>query len=48
MESAIPAIQAESITKTYNPRAKTPVHALSNVSFQVQHGELVGLIGRTG
>jgi ABC-type multidrug transport system ATPase subunit len=48
MESVIPAIQAEKISKTYNPRSKNAVHALSDVSFQVQPGEIVGLIGPNG
>jgi ABC-type multidrug transport system ATPase subunit len=48
MDTATPAVQAENISKTYNPRSKTPVHALDDVSFQVQQGEIVGLIGPNG
>jgi ABC-type multidrug transport system ATPase subunit len=48
MDSAIPAIQAANISKTYSPRSKAPVHALNKVSFQVQQGEIVGLIGPNG
>ena len=48
METPIPAIQAENISKTFSPRSKTPVHALNSVSFQVGQGEIVGLIGPNG
>jgi ABC-2 type transport system ATP-binding protein len=48
MEPAIPAIQAENISKTYNPRSRMIVRALSSVTFRVQQGEIVGLIGPNG
>ena len=48
MEAPVLAIQAENVSKTYNPRSKSPVHALKGVSFQVRQGEIVGLIGPNG
>jgi ABC-2 type transport system ATP-binding protein len=48
MQAPPPAIQADNISKTYNPRSKNPVHALNGVSFEVRQGEIVGLIGPNG
>jgi ABC-2 type transport system ATP-binding protein len=48
MPAATPAIEAQNISKTYNPRSKNSVHALNGVSFQVGQGEIVGLIGPNG
>ena len=39
-------IQADGLTKTYN--GKTPVTALSNVSFTLRRGELAALLGKSG
>jgi ABC-2 type transport system ATP-binding protein len=48
MDTPATAIQADNISKTFNPRSKTPVHALNGVSFRVGQGEIVGLIGPNG
>ena len=48
MQESPPAIHAENISKTYNPRSKNPVNALKGVGFQVRQGEIVGLIGPNG
>lgn len=41
------AIQAENISKNYGSK-KAPVEALRGISFQVQQGELFGIIGPDG
>ncbi|HTY36086.1 MAG TPA: ABC transporter ATP-binding protein [Bacteroidota bacterium] len=48
MESQQVALQADNISKTYNPRSKNAVAALNGVSFSVAQGEIVGLIGPNG
>jgi ABC-2 type transport system ATP-binding protein len=48
MKSLPTAIEARSVSKTYNPRKKSRVEALNNVSFVVKQGEVVGLIGPNG
>ena len=48
MDTHPTAIQAEKISKTYNPRSKNAVSALKEVSFAVSQGEIVGLIGPNG
>jgi ABC-2 type transport system ATP-binding protein len=48
MEVPPTAVQAENISKTYNPRSKNAVFALKNVGFKVGQGEIVGLIGPNG
>jgi len=48
MDAHPAAIQAEHISKTYNPRSKNAVVALKEVSFTVRQGEIVGLIGPNG
>ena len=43
------AISIQSLTKTYPRRGNAPaVHALDNVSFDIQHGEFFGLLGPNG
>ena len=43
------AISIQSLTKTYPRRGNAPaVHALDNVSFDIQHGEFFGLVGPIG
>jgi ABC-2 type transport system ATP-binding protein len=44
----IPAISAQNISKTFKANSASPVHALRNVSFSVNKGEIVGLIGPNG
>ncbi len=41
-------INAERITKVYNPRGKGAVTALSEMSLEVQEGEIFGLLGPNG
>ena len=48
MEARPAAVQAENISKTYNPRSKNAVFALKGVRFRVEQGEIVGLIGPNG
>ena len=48
MQAPAPAIEAENISKTFNPRSRSPVHALEGVNFSVRQGEIVGLIGPNG
>jgi ABC-type multidrug transport system ATPase subunit len=48
LDRSVPAVVAEGISKTYNPRSKSPAHALRDVAFSVQPGEVVGLIGPNG
>ena len=38
-----PAVSAQHVTKWYGPR-----RAVSDVSFTIEHGEIVGLLGPNG
>jgi ABC-type multidrug transport system ATPase subunit len=40
-----PAIELRGLTKTYQPQASGPVHALTHVTMSVRAGEAVGLLG---
>ena len=42
------AVAIRGVSKTFNPRSRVPVHALRDVSFSVNMGEIVGLIGPNG
>ena len=45
----MPAIAIQSLTKTYPARGNArAVHALDNVSFDIEHGEFFGLLGPNG
>src|SRR5690606_37228122 len=41
-------IQAEGITKVFNPQGKSAVTALSELSLDVREGEIFGLLGPNG
>jgi ABC-2 type transport system ATP-binding protein len=43
-----PAIELESVGRVFDSRSRRPVVALENVSFTVEHGEVVGLLGSNG
>jgi putative ABC transport system ATP-binding protein len=45
-ESDIPVLELEAVTKTYGD--DPPVAALQGVSFQIQEGELVAIVGPSG
>ena len=38
----------ENVNKIYNPNSKNPVHALKDVSFTINPGELFCLLGPSG
>ncbi len=44
----IPAISIKDLTKTYNPRGKSPKIALDNVSIDIPQGSIFGLLGPNG
>lgn len=41
-------LEARNVDKIYTPRGRDAVHALSDVSFGVRRGEMVGLVGESG
>ncbi len=41
-------LEAKNIHKIYNPDSPEPVHALKGVSFALEKGEFVALVGRSG
>lgn len=44
----IPAIEVQNLVKVYKKRGNDPVHALNDISFCVQQGEIFGLLGPNG
>src|SRR5512147_2821131 len=42
----MPMIQVTNLTRTYP--GKVPIHALQGVTFSVEQGELVAIMGRSG
>ena len=43
-----PAIKVSGVSKTFTTRGSEPVRALSEVSFSISQGEIVGLLGTNG
>ena len=43
-----PAIKVSGVSKTFTTRSSEPIHALSEVSFSISQGEIVGLLGTNG
>lgn len=43
-----PVLAIDEVHVTYRARGKPPVHAVAGVSLDVQHGEIVGLVGESG
>lgn len=43
-----PAIDVTAVSKTFNASSRNPVRALHDVSFSIQQGEIVGLLGTNG
>ncbi|MHA2204183.1 MAG: ATP-binding cassette domain-containing protein [Candidatus Hodarchaeales archaeon] len=43
-----PILTVKNLTKTYILSNKTPITALTNVSFTLQEGEILGILGRSG
>jgi len=41
-------ISVRKLSKTYTPRRKPPVHAVRNISFDVERGAIFGLLGPNG
>ncbi len=44
----MPLVEAKNLTFTYGKGTPNVTHAVNNVSFSVERGEIVGLIGHTG
>lgn len=42
------AIDCSNLQKTYQPKGKSPVTALSNMSLQIKQGEVYGVLGQNG
>ncbi|NVM54220.1 MAG: ABC transporter ATP-binding protein [Candidatus Helarchaeota archaeon] len=47
-DNTAPCLTVKNLTKTYVLSNKTPITALNNVSFTLQEGEILGIIGRSG
>ena len=41
-------LKVRNLHKTYNPNSDAPVHALRGVDLEVEHGEFIALMGRSG
>lgn len=42
------AIECSTLKKTYQPKGKAPVEALTGVSLQIEQGEIYGVLGQNG
>ena len=41
-------VQLRDIRKTYNPGTPAAVHVLKGISFSIQRGQFVGIVGTSG
>jgi len=42
------SITIENLTYIYDRKSKYAKKALDNISFEIEHGEIIGIMGKTG